>query len=312
MDFTTYDNSIYDDIQKNEILKSFFDKLTLYSEKFYILEVEQQNIENCIEKPTLENILEITSKLKNENINVEFKENDIIKHTSIHLFSDAFFTTGIGIEDLEFLKEKISFGFYEYYKMSPSDENFQKFIINHSKHIKKFQKILKFEKQGEYYPKPITLYEEQKLRIYKELQRHSEFINGLTEEQAKLLIELYEGIKDYQFKYFDYKIKKSERDKKIKQNGMFYEETLNHILNISLVEVDINIIIQNLFKVLIINKLENKKGNNEKTSFNIEVVDWFIKYKNEDLNKLYNRIFNDFGFIITNYTENTKTKGGIN
>ena len=62
MVFTTYDNSIYDDIQKNEILKSFFDKLTLYSEKFYILEVEQQNIENCIEKPNLQKILEITSK----------------------------------------------------------------------------------------------------------------------------------------------------------------------------------------------------------------------------------------------------------
>lgn len=313
MDFTTYENSVYGDVQKDEMLRSFFEKLTVHSEHFYHKETEKQIKEKDIEEPTLDKIFEIISKLKNENINVNSDMKLILKYTQEIFFQYHLFDNDMQIRDLEFIKDKIKFGFDKYSKLSPAEEECEEFKINHKGFAKKYRKIEKKIK-GDKKNSRSLLTKSEIWNFYRleDLEKRVEFIKSLTECQAKLLIELYDAIGDYNTKYSEYNDEVIKRDEDIKKLGLIYEEAFKHMLDISLTGIDIDSITLSLFKILVINKLENKEANIEKISFESSIVDWYIKYKNDDLNELYDQIFKDFGLVINKHIEKKKIKGGIN
>ena len=314
------------EIQKNQELKVFFNKLSKYVENERTLLKQKKMIENNIVEPNFDYLNSLIEELKNLGITMDKTIFNFLKVYNIdNILDDLTFNHAhLNIFDLKKIinssdNSKIIFNAETEYDLW-SEKN--KGIV--TKINKMEAKITKLTKKadmgyiiatdyGNYHLVKSQLEGLKKSQKYGEqLNKSLEFAKSLTKEQALLINQIYEEIIKIKSEFDIYDSKNMDVSVYVKGKSQeIHENALNNMLNESLIEIDLTDIDIKLLKIFIVTRFDIPTTSFSKYDFDVDVVKWYINQRNENILELFNMTTTELDQMIKERYKKVKTIGGI-
>lgn len=324
---TYNDSEIYNGISNDPELSSFFISLSEYYDKMSqsIKAEKKKMLEE--KKPGLDEINDLITRITKTGITISESGYIILSITSLYPAYTPF--QKVKFNDVNLLEEDWNY-LSRFDKNSVEvplrlDKEYKKWIKenrNIDKEIKKTQnKIIKNNDNLSQFTEDNlclnTLLKTEK--IGKNLKSRIEFIKSLDYEQKSLLRNLYNLFYETREKYVKFRHKENSINKEIEEritNNMpiVYDEFINS----KLVMIDIDLIIEKLFKVILMVVLKEFKQiytreHSRSTYMNSqvlrkEVIEWFINQNSDKFKEMFDSTFEDMELVVNTLVKKLNKK----
>ena len=343
------DISLFEDIYKrvlsDEQTRTFFHKLTVFSNNISLLDktLEEKELKDI--KPDLSNISKKINQLIESGVDIDDKNWWLSEelYSSNSSFGDFYFDTSflslflnvnlngfkLEIHDFNYLGSRINvpenrkdgllrFAFPAPIKLVEDYSIWSKNNKNLAKDIEKAEK--KYSTTSNESKKSVLKsqisFMKKNLERGNQMKQRIEFFESLTNEQITLIHEIFNEVKSAKIKYDENKELIDQITEKYKRlESTTYERAFIKLIEQGTTQSEISTIITKIFKTIFVGKFMGQDITVPETIpkkhlflIDLGTIVWFVKFKEEEFIKLYNEIFDNFDLFYESFEEKVLNK----